>query len=63
MMTRKDYVATASILNNYLKRNNSESHPQLVAEFDELVNDFISFFENDNARFDSEKFWEACFND
>lgn len=63
MMTRKDYVSTASILNNYLKRNNSESHPQLVAEFDELVNDFISFFENDNARFDSEKFWEACFND
>jgi hypothetical protein len=63
MMTRKDYIATAAILNNYLKRNNSESHPQLVAEFDELVNDFISFFENDNARFDSEKFWEACFND
>jgi hypothetical protein len=63
MMTRKDYVATASILNTYLKRNNSESHPQLVAEFDEMVNDFIYFFEKDNPRFDSEKFWEACFND
>jgi hypothetical protein len=63
MMTRKDYIATASILNNYLKRNNSESHPQLVAEFDELVEDFISWFEKDNPNFNSEKFWDACFGD
>ena len=63
MMTRKDYIATASILNTYLKRNNTESHPQLVAEFDELVNDFIYLFANDNSNFDKEKFWEACFND
>jgi len=63
MMTRKDYIATASILNNYLKRNNSESHPQLVAEFDELVEDFISWFEKDNSNFNSEKFWDACFGD
>jgi len=62
-MTRKDYIATASILNNYLKRNNSESHPQLVAEFDELVEDFISWFEKDNSNFNSEKFWDACFGD
>jgi hypothetical protein len=63
MMTRKYYIATASILNNYLKRNNSESHPQLVAEFDELVKDFISWFEKDNPNFNSEKFWDACFGD
>ena len=63
MMTRKDYIATASILNNYLKRNNSESHPQLVAEFDELVQDFIYYFAKDNPNFDSDKFWDACFGD
>jgi len=63
MMTRKDYVATAEILNNYLVRNNSETHPQLVAEFDELVEDFIKMFEADNPRFDAERFWEACYND
>jgi hypothetical protein len=61
-MTRKDYIATAEILNNYVKKNNSADKPSFVAEFDELVNEFISFFENDNERFDSEKFWEACFN-
>ena len=62
MMTRKDYIATAEILNNYVKKNNSVDKPSFVAEFDELVNEFISFFEKDNERFDSEKFWEACFN-
>ena len=62
MMTRKDYIATAEILNNYVKKNNSSDKPSFVAEFDELVNEFILFFEKDNERFDSEKFWEACFN-
>ena len=62
MMTRKDYIATAEILNNYVKKNNPAEKPSFVAEFDELVNEFISFFEKDNERFDSEKFWEACFN-
>jgi hypothetical protein len=61
MMTRKDYVATATILNNQLKINNCCD--KFVAGFDELVDEFILMFEKDNERFDSDRFWEACFAD
>lgn len=53
MMTRKDYVETARILNKY-----KMSMPE--QEFDALTDDFSFFFENDNPRFNSEKFLEAC---
>jgi hypothetical protein len=55
MMTRKDYVATAEILN----RNADELGSNLL---DTLANQFIEMFENDNPRFNADKFWEACFN-
>jgi len=54
MMTRKDYVATAEIINSYadeIKLNVLE----------DLVNDFIEMFATDNERFDSDRFWEECF--
>ena len=54
MMTRKDYVATAEIINSYadeIKLNVLE----------DLVNDFIEMFAADNERFDSDRFWEECF--
>jgi len=53
MMTRKDYVATAEILNG----NRIFIHP---ATFAELVNEFGNYFENDNPRFDFAKFENAC---
>jgi hypothetical protein len=56
MMTRKDYVATAEILN----RNADELGSNLL---DTLANQFIEMFENDNPRFNADKFWEACFNE
>jgi hypothetical protein len=56
MMTRKDYVSTAEILN----KNADELGSNLL---DTLANQFIEMFENDNPRFNADKFWEACFNE
>ena len=54
MMTRKDYVATAEILNSY----GSEIRLEV---FEDLVNDFIEMFATDNEKFDSDRFWDECF--
>jgi len=54
MMTRKDYVKTAEILSSY---------KDLIADsftYEDLVDEFASMFEEDNPRFDSQRFWEAC---
>jgi hypothetical protein len=62
MMTRKDYVATANIL-----ANTRESLLSLGAEgesiFGLLVADFAEMFENDNERFQSERFDNACWGE
>ena len=52
MMTRKDYIATASIL-NYAS---NKTHP---AVFSKMVNDFAEMFAKDNERFDVVRFHEA----
>ena len=54
MMTRKDYVATAEILNSY-------GSDMKLEVFEDLVNDFTEMFAEDNERFDSDRFWEECF--
>ena len=54
MMTRKDYVSTAEILNSYADEIKTEV-------FEDLVNDFCVMFAEDNERFDSDRFWEECF--
>ena len=51
-MTRKDYVATAKILNKYKSEMESDV-------FADLTDDFSFMFENDNPNFNSEKFLEA----
>lgn len=56
MMTRKDYVETARILNKYKTVIDEK-------DFIDLVDDFSYMFENDNERFNSEKFLEACNDD
>jgi hypothetical protein len=53
MMTRKDYVATAEILNKFSQR--IDPH-----EFDDLVFEFSEMFLADNPRFDEDRFWKAC---
>ena len=54
MMTRKDYVATAEILNKFADR--IDSH-----EFNDLVFEFGEMFLADNQRFVVEKFEQACY--
>jgi hypothetical protein len=53
MMTRKDYVVVAEILNG----NRLFIHP---ATFAELVNEFGDYFASDNERFDYARFENAC---
>lgn len=53
MMTRKDYVEVARILNKYKGVINEK-------DFMDIVDDFSFMFEQDNPRFNSEKFLEAC---
>jgi hypothetical protein len=54
MMTRKDYVAVAEIISSY---------KDLIGDeflFEDLVEDFSSFFAEDNPNFKFDKFREAC---
>jgi hypothetical protein len=53
MMTRKDYVETAKILNQFVTEIDSKTFQDLVFEFSE-------WFSSDNPRFDEDKFWDAC---
>jgi len=53
MMTRKDYVETAKILNQFTNEMDSKTFQDLVFEFSE-------WFAADNPRFDENKFWDAC---
>ena len=53
MMTRKDYIETANILNKFADTIDSHSFQDLVFEFSE-------WFASDNPRFDENKFWHAC---
>ena len=54
MMTRKDYVTTAEILNSYAGSIKLEV-------LEDLANDFIDMFAADNERFDSDRFWNEVF--
>ena len=56
MMTRKDYVKTAEILNNWW--NNC---PVELSDFQDLVYDFSDWFSDDNPNFNEEKFMEAVY--
>ena len=53
MMTRKDYVETADILNAF----RSEIDPET---FNDMVYEFSEWFLKDNERFRSDKFEAAC---
>jgi len=59
MMTRKDYVETADILSAFRPALESLG---LEGEqiFSDLVNEFAEMFKNDNDRFQSGRFFDAC---
>ena len=56
MMTRKDYVSTAEILEKY--KDTMDLHI-----FDNLLQDFVSMFAGDNERFLADKFIDACYGE
>lgn len=52
MMTRKDYVKIAEILNSY--------HLDIDSQvFEDLLSDFQTFFKRDNSNFDLTRFRDA----
>ena len=53
MMTRKDYVETAKILNQFANEIESK-------QFQDLIFEFSEWFASDNPRFDENKFWDVC---
>ena len=55
MMTRKDYVSTSEILKNWYF-----NHPINEHYFGDLVGEFALMFEDDNPRFNYDKFVSAC---
>lgn len=57
MMTRKDYVATAEILNDFYQ----DMPIGLEQRFDNMVADFCAMFAEDNERFLAVKFVDACY--
>jgi hypothetical protein len=52
MMTRKDYIKVAEILNRYY----SEIDPQVMKD---LLSEFNTFFKRDNSNFNISKFTDA----
>lgn len=59
MMTRKDYVATAEILNDFYL----DMPIGLTEHFDNMVNQFCAMFREDNERFIANKFIDACYKE
>jgi hypothetical protein len=53
MMTRKDYVSVAQILNSF-----QDSIDTLT--FEDLIDEFADMFTADNERFQFDKFYAAC---
>ena len=62
MMTRKDYVETARILSD-VRESLISLGPEGEDIFGNLVADFAEMFENDNERFQSERFDNTCWGE
>jgi len=58
MMTRKDYIVTSKILNEFYE------YMPIGCEqiFDEMIHKFVVYFKSDNANFKEAAFWDACVN-
>jgi len=55
-MTRKDYVATADILNKFVDDVD-------FLTLSRIAENFAQMFENDNERFDHQRFIDAVFQE
>jgi hypothetical protein len=58
MMTRKDYVETASILADFIGDMPISNEQRML----DLVHDFADMFEADNPRFLRDRFISACYD-
>jgi hypothetical protein len=58
MMTRKDYVSTAEILDNFIGDMPIKYEEECYA----LAEKFADMFEADNPRFSRSIFIDACYN-
>ncbi len=58
MMTRKDYVRTAEIL-NYKLYTLGVSSPEVKEAIEEIADDFAEYFAEDNERFNLDMFMSA----
>ena len=56
MMTRRDYIAVSDILSEYAPL---VEQPEL---FDQMVNDFADYMQDDNDRFLRTRFIDACYS-
>ena len=56
MMTRKDYVATADILETLVSIVSGDNFSDVL----DAVDAFADMFAKDNPRFDRKRFVEAC---
>lgn len=69
MMTRKDYIRTAEILQNAIQHSKNELEmnskemffAQESVQF--IAEQFAEFFANDNPRFNEEKFFNAVWSE
>ena len=55
-MTEKDYIIIAKII----KKNTFRTTSDKLLSVDDVVDDFVTYFKNDNDRFDKERFIKAC---
>jgi hypothetical protein len=58
MMTRRDYISTSTILNQFYKDSVTVEQDQ---DFDVLVHSFADMFAADNERFLRERFIDAAY--
>jgi hypothetical protein len=56
-MTRKDYVATANILNSYVEAG--QDNILIVSLVKSIAEDFADLFARDNENFDEDRFLDA----
>ncbi len=55
-MTRKDYVMIAEIIN----RNSTSGNESTYIQFARMAEDLATELQNDNPRFDRDRFLTAC---
>jgi hypothetical protein len=55
-MTKKDYIAIANIISN---TRNAYNSTEVSEAFDTLVNELIAYMQDDNDRFNRDKFYVA----